>query len=225
MNRFEEHRKNRGQRKYEFRTARANSYLIVTEGESTEPNYFNGLRSLITEKVGGNVDLINIPIIDIEGTGRSTIRLIEKVDMIVNKAKIIYQNIWVVFDKDEFIDFDEAIELGKKNGYSIAWSNQSFEYWLFLHFYYSDAALHRDEWVEKLNAIFGHLNLNNGVYSKACPNLYNIISNNGRGKTAIKNAKKRMATFNYDTDKPSEYDPGTTVYQLVEELNKYLEPS
>ena len=41
--------------------------------------------------------------------------------------------------------------------------------------------------------------------------------------TAIKYAKRRMAKFNLEKDKPSEYDPGTTVYKLVEELKRYLE--
>ena len=34
-----------------------------------------------------------------------------------------------------------------------------------------------------------------------------------------------MASFRKNIDKPSEYDPGTTVYQLVEELKKYLDES
>lgn len=54
--------------------------------------------------------------------------------------------IWVVFDKDDFEDFDQAIKDGSKRGYTIAWSNQAFEYWLYLHFYYSDSALHREQW-------------------------------------------------------------------------------
>lgn len=52
----------------------------------------------------------------------------------------------MVFDKDDFDDFDLAIEMGEAKGYKVAWSNQSFEYWLYLHFRYSDSALHRDEW-------------------------------------------------------------------------------
>lgn len=62
-----------------------------------------------------------------------------------------------MFDKDDFDDFDEAIALGKRKGFHIAWSNQSFEYWIYLHFYYSDAALHRDMWIEKLNEIYREL--------------------------------------------------------------------
>ena len=32
-----------------------------------------------------------------------------------------------------------------------------------------------------------------------------------------------MADYEKDKKKPSEYDPGTTVYQLVEELKGYLD--
>ena len=177
MSRFDECRKDRKTRNHEFRTPRANSYLIVTEGESTEPYYFNGLRSLILEKVGGNVEVINIPLINIKGTGRSTNRLIEEVEKILNKSRVIYQNI----------------------------------------------SLHRDKWIGKLNELFKKLNLNGGVYSKTCPDIFNIVDRNNGANNAIKNAKRRMTGYNSDTDKPSEFDPGTTVYKLVEELKSYIE--
>ena len=35
--------------------------------------------------------------------------------------------------------------------------------------------------------------------------------------------KRRMALFDAEIGKPSRYNPGTTVYQLVEELRKYLD--
>ncbi|MGN0483331.1 MAG: hypothetical protein ACI4HI_07250 [Lachnospiraceae bacterium] len=41
--------------------------------------------------------------------------------------------------------------------------------------------------------------------------------------TAIKHAKRRMAQFEKGGYKPSQYDPGTTVYKLVEELKKNLD--
>lgn len=40
---------------------------------------------------------------------------------------------------------------------------------------------------------------------------------------ALRNAKRRMAEFNTDRDMPSKFDPGTTVYKLVEDLTSYLE--
>lgn len=41
--------------------------------------------------------------------------------------------------------------------------------------------------------------------------------------TAVKNAKRRMVDYRKNKEKASEYDPGTTVYKLVEELKRYLD--
>lgn len=41
--------------------------------------------------------------------------------------------------------------------------------------------------------------------------------------TAIKNAKRRMVSFRNGVDKPSEYDPGTMVHKLMQELKVYLD--
>lgn len=41
---FKKHRAERRKRKSETRKPKANSYLIVTEGICTEPNYFNGIK-------------------------------------------------------------------------------------------------------------------------------------------------------------------------------------
>ena len=41
---FKKRREARKKRSHEFKTPKANSYLIVTEGECTEPYYFNGLK-------------------------------------------------------------------------------------------------------------------------------------------------------------------------------------
>ena len=142
---FKKRREARKKRNYAFKTPKANSFLIVTEGKCTEPNYINGLKDEIIAKIGGTVDIVEVPEIDIHGEGASTEKLIEITEQYVSKANIIYQNIWVVFDKDDFLNFDLAIAEGEEKGYSIAWSNQSFEYWLYLHFHYSDSDLHRHQ--------------------------------------------------------------------------------
>lgn len=218
---FKKKREIRRQRKHAYKTPKANSFLIVTEGKRTEPLYFNGLKKLICEKIGGEIDVI--PVIDIEGKGCSTGSLIEATDLLVKEAKTFYQNIWVVFDKDDFKDFDEAIREGERKGYQIAWSNQSFEYWLYLHFAYCDSALHRDEWCKKLDEIFKQYEMGDGTYQKNYENIYEVLDSYDGVNTAIKYAKRRMNEFDETKDKPSSYDPGTTVYRLVEELKKYLD--
>lgn len=219
---FKKRRADRKQRRYEYRNSGANSFLIVTEGKRTEPLYFRGIQKQIKEKIGGVVDVKEAPVIDIHGEGCSTGKLIEVADKIVKAAKILYQNVWVVFDKDDFLDFNQAIAQGTDKGYKVAWSNQSFEYWLYLHFRYSDTALHRDEWKKKLDEIFKQNNLGDGTYHKNYEEIYNMVNIYDGVNTAIKNAKRRMANYVDNRSKPSQYDPGTTVYRLAEELMRYL---
>lgn len=167
---FKKRRKERKERKCEMLTPKANSFLIVTEGECTEPMYF-----------------------------------------------------WIVLDKDDFENFDETLKAAEKEGYNVAWSNQCFEYWLFLHFRYSDAALHRNDWIRKLDEIFRRLGISDGKYHKNAADIYDIVNTYGSIDNAIKNAKARMKHYDRLCCKPSAYDPGTTVYELVEQLKKYLE--
>lgn len=220
---FKKRRIERKKRSHDFRIPKANSYLIVTEGTKTEPLYFNGLKKRILESIGGTVDVVEIPQIDIHGGGRSTEKIVEITEEYVSSAKVIYQNIWLIFDKDDFLDFDSAIDLAKSKGYSVGWSNQSFEYWLFLHFEYSDSDLHRSQWNEKLSELFIKNNLSTSGYKKNLDNLYELLESIDGIKTAIGNATRRMADYRDGIDKPSEICPGTTVHELVEELYDYIE--
>ncbi|MBP3569178.1 MAG: RloB domain-containing protein [Lachnospiraceae bacterium] len=220
---FKKRRAARKKRQHEMKTPKANSYLIVTEGKRTEPLYLRGLQKEIIEKVGGAINVVECPTIDVHGAGCSTGSLLQVTERLVREAKILYQNVWVVFDKDDFQDFDTAIAEATDKGYRVAWSNQAFEYWLYLHFYYSDSALHRHEWNKKLDEIFAEYGLGNGEYAKNYEDIYNMVDTYGGVATAIKNAKRRMASFDVKRDKPSEYDPGTMVYELVEELRKYVD--
>lgn len=220
---FKKRREERKKRKYEDRPVNTNSFLIVTEGEKTEPLYFKGLQKKIQEKMGGRIDIIENPVIDILGKGCSTKKLIEVTEKLVKDSKIMYQNIWVVFDKDDFEDFDEAIQLGKEKGYEVAWSNQSFEYWLYLHFKYSISALHRQDWSKKLSGIFKQSKLGGGTYHKNYEDIYDLVNVDDGVNTAIRNAKKRMEEFDEKKNIPSQFDPGTMVYKLVESLKQYLE--
>lgn len=219
---FKKRRQGRKKRRHEYLIPKANSFLIVTEGQCTEPSYFRGMKKLIQERIGGMINIVESPLIDICGQGRSTGKLIDITDQIVKNAKIIYQNVWIVFDKDDFEDFDEAIQEADSKGYQVAWSNQSFEYWIYLHFYYSDAALHRNDWVKKLNDIFKQRQIGKGEYQKNCKDIYDLVCQDGGIDLAIKNAKRRMESFDENTGKPSEYNPGTTVYKLAENLKQFI---
>ena len=82
--------------------------------------------------------------------------------------------------------------------------------------------MHRDEWNKKLNEIFKRHDLGGGEYKKNYDNIYDLINKAGSTDTAIKNAKQRMSIYGEGVDKPSTFDPGMTVYELVEELIGYI---
>lgn len=222
MGKFDNRRKERASRRYGFKEPKANSFLIVSEGEETEPIYFNSFGRLIKDTVGGNIETVKIPYLTVEGKGRSTTQLLSEVERIVSKSRIIYQYVWVLFDKDQFDDFDEAIALGKEKGYCIAWSNYCFEYWLTLHFNYSDSALNSSALQESLSKTYKKLGIADGKYLKNDPNVFKNVGGVEGVKTAVKNAKKRMSKFDVSTS-PALFNPGTKVYELAEKLLSYIE--
>ena len=99
--------------------------LIICEGENTEVDYFKKFR------------IANVTVTPI-GIGMSTTKLIKEVEKyqkeIEKRKKIQFDEVWVVFDKDESSDFEDAIRLARSKKYKVAYSNQAFEYWLVLHF-------------------------------------------------------------------------------------------
>lgn len=218
---FKKRRAKLQERKKESRTPKPNSFLIVSEGKKTEPLYFEGLAKHINEKYGKSIN-VEKPLITTQGEGKNTVSLVEAAAKIVSRAPIRYSRVWVVFDKDDFQDFDAAIELAKKYGFKIAWSNQSFEYWIYLHFNYSDSALHRDDWVKKLSQLFKEWDIDSNGYQKNDPDIFKIATTYGSLRSAVNNATRIEKSYD-DTTKPSMRDPCTMVHYLILELKPYLD--
>lgn len=121
------------------------TFLIVCEGVNTEPDYFNAFRL-----TSANVKAI--------GQGMSTLSLVQKAINIKEQEKRkgrIYNQYWVVFDKDDFPekDFNAAIQLARRSGFEVAYSNQAFEYWFLLHFNLYQGSLHRSKYEEMLSGL------------------------------------------------------------------------
>lgn len=57
------------------------------------------------------------------GADRSTKKLLEEALRIRDLGTFDYK--WLVFDKDDNEDFNEAIQLAEKAGFQCAWSNES----------------------------------------------------------------------------------------------------
>ena len=165
--------------------------------------------------------------IEIEPCAAETMRVIGMAERYVAKNKITKGQIWCVYDKDSFpaSDFNGVVQraenLNKENAelqYHAAWSNECIEFWFLLHFAYYTSNNHRTEYVSFLNDRFKELGL--GKYQKNMTNIFDILAEKGNPKLAIRYAKRIIKDGKGKT--PTELAPGTKVYELVEELAKYL---
>ena len=79
-------------------------FLIVCEGEKTEPNYFDDLR--VRGRIPGKV----------KGIGESPVRVVKHAIKLMKEDD--YEQVWCVFDRDVFPEknFNEALRLAKENG-------------------------------------------------------------------------------------------------------------
>ena len=183
------------------------SFLIICEGENTEPDYFNAFRL-----TSANIKAV--------GQGINTIGLVQKAITIKEEERRkgnTFDQYWVVFDKDDFPnnDFNNAISLAQQNGFMVAYSNQAFELWFLLHFNLIQGPLHRNQYLPKLNNnLTFQYSKDRGIGSK----MYNELLS--KQSEAIKNANIILQQM--QDVSPALAESSTTVHLLVEELNKYL---
>lgn len=190
-------------------------FLIVCEGKRTEPNYF---KALIKDQYSNVIEE------DVLGEGRSTCALVRRTLEIKNELEKRrcnkFDRVWVVFDKDDFNDFNEAIGLASDYHFESAWSNESFELWYYLHFQFLNSAIERQAYIEKLqNEIRKHKGFEKFVYKKNDPEFYNVLQKLGNEQKAKKYAAKLRKTFSKDKDYKT-HKPCTKVDLLVKELEE-----
>lgn len=190
--------------------------LIVCEGKNTEPSYFNQFKlSSATVK----------PI----GEGYNTTSLVNRAYQLSQENQ--YDQVWCVFDKDDFDenDFNNAILMAKANNFGIAYSNQAFEYWLILHFNdHQGGGMHRDDYDKTINKLIRPFGVEyDGKGSKLInDDFFDLLddiderTNEKRVDLAIKRAERNYKQHNHSN--PAKEESTTTVFELVQELMKYI---
>lgn len=192
-------------------------YLIVCEGEATEPNYFEGLKQDLPKGV------LTAYQIDIAGTGRNTQSLVDE----ALRLQTVYEKnttrkidrLWVVFDKDSFTpqDFNGAIQRCHNSDVGCAWSNEAFELWYLLHFQYYENAISRRRYKEMIENHLKPILGNEFRYEKNSEQMYALLKEYGSLDNAIRNAKRLAERFEGRQDYAN-HNPCTMVYRLIEEL-------
>ena len=87
-----------------------------------------------------------------------------------------------------------------------------------LHFAYYTSNNHRTEYIRFLNERYAQLGL--GKYKKNAADTFDILMTHGNPKLAARYAKRIIKE--HKGLSPTDIAPGTKVYELVEELAKYL---
>lgn len=177
-----------------------NNTILIVCGGKTEELYFKKFRADLGK-------IVVKPILNNESPKRIVERTIKE------KNEATYIQSWAVFDKDDFKDFDEAIQLASRNNINVAFSNQAFELWFLLHYKYVAHNMHRDKYEREIEKFI------NNSYSKTDEEMYEILK--PKMDNAISNAKKGHQKHKLESNKSSDWESCTTVYTLVEELNRW----
>jgi hypothetical protein len=189
------------QRKVDTREVRQR-FLIVCEGEKTEPNYF---RSFCVPK--------NVAEIDVQGLGENPSKLVQSAKEL--KEQEDYDQVWCVFDRDSWTveDFNNAIKNANAQGFKVAYSNEAFELWYVLHFEFLNTGIPRRDYLRKLTFLIGR------EYRKNSETIYDELFE--KQSIVIRNAENLLRQ--YDPHNPVRDNPSTTVHLLVQELNKFIQ--
>lgn len=193
-------------------------FLIVCEGEKTEPNYFKSFKTNVKSFVYT---------IDTLGEGTNTKDLVRKTIIARDKSSQKYDSVWAVFDKDSFSpnNFNSAISLAVNNNVKVGWTNEAFELWYLLHFQYRNTAMLRNDYKSaieeevnaKIVAISKSKKPKKFVYQKNSKDMFAVLEKYGNQQQAIKNAEKLIA--NHSCTNYAIHNPCTRIHLLVQELN------
>ncbi|TAH22675.1 MAG: RloB domain-containing protein [Cytophagales bacterium] len=217
--------------------------LIVCEGENTEVDYFNEFKKFF--KIN-NAEIIviasNPKTPNIRAKGTNPLKIVQKANemyKLAKKNKKPYDKVWCVFDHDprsdnpkKSIEFNNAIKKAESLGFDVAYSNQSFEFSLLLHFEDSSGSpLHRDLFYDKINSYLKKYNLEYDKDKKhITPAIFEILQaiDSKEGKTrqelAVERAKRIIEKWEKadpSRSNPAKEESSTTVFKLVEELINY----
>jgi hypothetical protein len=116
-------------------------FLVVTEGKVTEREYLNGLNDICR----------NVLVEVAPGGGADPKKLVEFAKQRKTEAEgaargedpnLAYEEVWCVFDIDEWPNVGEARQMAQSGGIRLAISNPRFELWLLLHFQDSPGQQH-----------------------------------------------------------------------------------
>ncbi|SCW59062.1 RloB-like protein [Ruminococcaceae bacterium YRB3002] len=183
-------------------------YIIVTDTECTEKNYFLGLKASLPADVQSKlaINVINT-----------------KTDNLVSKCVELmeydpqYRIPWIVFDRDQVGNFDAIIKQAEDQGINVGWSNPCFEIWMYA--YFGKMPVIQESWSCCTRFAVEFVRRTGNEYSKNDSDIYRKLTSAGDEDTAIKIAKRKYYEAKINSvDLPSKMLSCSTVFNLVEDI-------
>lgn len=185
--------------------------LIVCEGEKTEPYY---LQELI-DHLKLNTANVHIE----EKSDSSPCNVVKHAKKLYESAKDKgdrYDRVYCVFDKDTHATYNQALQTiancKPKNTFHTITSVPCFEYWLLLHFEYTDKPFATKGQKSPADCVIKDLKQHIPEYTKASREIFQSVMD--KTSTAITNAERaEKQAIRLQTDNPS-----TKMHTLVDYL-------
>lgn len=198
--------------------AKGPRFLIICEGQKTEPYYFEDLcqfHQLRTSRVR----------IAPGGHGSSPDCVVTYAEELFDEdAKLgadCYDQVFCVIDRDKHATYSAALkrihELNEENKPFVPITSvPCFEYWLLLHFTFTRQSFHPTGKKSICDCVIGELRKQQGFsgYSKGQKGIYSLLRD--KTSTAIKHANQAEK----DAKQTGNDNPSTCVHYLVAELQK-----
>lgn len=183
--------------------------LILCVG-ATERQYFESVRSEC------KLSTVNVEI-PIDGEGRHPSGMVEAADVLAREKEKIdnpFDEVWLVFDRDRFEDFEVAITNAKQKDYKCAWSVPCFEFWFLLHFEYTDRPFRGSGGKTGAATVCTKLSEYIDGYKKGKTDVFSVTWDNV--ECALRRSRRRKD----DAESVAERNPSSTVHDLVDYLRK-----
>ena len=195
--------------------------LIVTEGEKSEPKYFEHFRTR-----QNNVEVRVVPNSK-NGSKTDYLNLIRKASRICNEDDLAPKSgdsVWIIADGD--VNYQAADAVKKKNealtqarataekeAYSLLISNPCFELWYVLHLRYTTAHLPDYDAVKRAleQAGIKGYEKHNDLYEQ-------LASETSEASKRAKRLEAHQVENGFNLPLPLDANPFTEVYRLVEKL-------
>ncbi|MGD1956804.1 MAG: RloB family protein, partial [Sphingomonadales bacterium] len=190
-------------------------FYLLSEGEKTEKSYFNTIGSTLDSRrtkiiykgpLGAPKTVANAAVKFADQKGLSKTRRKKRLNSFEEKDEV-----WAVFDRDDFTCYGEAKQICDRARFSYAYSDPCFELWINLHFDDYDAPCSRHEAQAITKTLIGEYNPKAGKIADFSLFVDKISE-------AEKRAERQRANRKYEDKEDG--NPSTSVYMLTRSLRK-----